>query len=291
MGDMAKMDRDNKMPKIVRELPGCAKQILWAPDKNPRGFICSKLSKDLRGRIRELMMIVLRKEIPTATVLDMDWEKYGKLISRSGIDKDLLKIGMTKAAAPIEVDDLRELMGPIRNVYTHFLDKEDDSSKKNVLKIIGGLIEAIDKEDVYKLLADIIREIQGFVIFKKPMPMLTGVPGPSPTKKSLCLSYSAHSVAEENGRRGARVSLEPPTVWMSKASTVYKAEFCQLTNRWFWTSVAKCSCARDSCPRKPKRAHSGGGSGWKEGKNRKWGQEGMGGKGSGKGTSSSKPSY
>ena len=127
--------------------------------------------------------------------------------------------------------------------------------------------------------------LPGLVIFKKPMPMLTGVPGPSPTKKSLCLSYSAHSVAEENGRSEARVSLEPPTVWMTKASTVYKAEFCQLTNRWFWTSVAKCSCARDSCPRKPKRAHAGGGSGWMEG------GKGQGGRGSGKGTSSFRPSY
>merc|ERR1712130_333230 len=165
---------------------------------------------------------------------------------------DLLKIAMTKAAAPVGVEDLRELMGPIRRLYNQLLDKEADTSKKNVLKVIGGLIDAIDKEEVYKLLADIIREIQGFVIFKKPMPMLTGVPGPYPTKKSLCLSYSAHSVAEENGRREARVSLEPPTVWTTKASTVYKAEFCQLTNRWFWTSVAKCSCARDSCPRKRK---------------------------------------
>ena len=159
--DVAKMDRHNRMPKIVRELPGCAKQILWAPDKNPRGFICSKLSKDLRGRIRELMMIVLRKEIPTTTVLSMDWEEYGKFIGKSGVDKDLLKIGMTKAAAPIGVDDLRELMGPIRRLYTQLLDKEEDTSKKNVLKVIGGLIEAIDKEDVYELLADIIREIQG----------------------------------------------------------------------------------------------------------------------------------
>ena len=145
------------------------------------------------------------------------------------------------------------------------------------------------------------------MIFKKPMPMMTGVPGPSPTEKSLCLSYSAHSVAEENGRREARKALEPPTVWLTKASTVYKAEFCRLTNRWFWTSVAKCSCTRDSCPRKPKRAHTGEGGGWKEGGKGQWGQEdvqewgqqqgkgkgkgGKGGKGSGRGTSSSKPSY
>ena len=159
--DMAKIDRHNDMPKIVRELPGCAKQILWAPEKTPRGFICSKLSKDLRGRIKELMMVVLRKEIPATTVLEMDWEGYGKFIGKSGIDKDLLKIAMTKAAAPIGAEDLRELMGPIRRLYNQLLDKEADTSKRNVLKVIGALIDAIDKEDVYELLADIIREIQG----------------------------------------------------------------------------------------------------------------------------------
>merc|ERR1711963_920464 len=63
--DLAKFDRRNRMPTIVKELPGCVKQILWAPDKSPRGFVCSKLSKELRGTIRELIMIVLRKEIPT----------------------------------------------------------------------------------------------------------------------------------------------------------------------------------------------------------------------------------
>ena len=162
--NMGKIGRGNRMPKIVRELPGCAKQILWAPDKTPRGFLCSKLSKDLRVRIRELMMIVLRKEIPT-TVFDMDWEEYGQFIGKSGIDKDLLKIAMTKAAAPIGVEDLRELMGPIKRLFTQLLDKEDDTSKKNVLKVIGGLIDAIDKEDVYEQLADIIREIQGECLY------------------------------------------------------------------------------------------------------------------------------
>merc|ERR1712152_10345 len=132
------------------------------------------------------------------------------------------KIAMTKAASPVGADDLRELMGPIRKLYKQVLDKETDPSKKKVLGVIGGLIDAIDKDEVNEDLAAIIREIQSLVIFKKPMPMLTGVPGPSPPKKSLCLSYSAHSVAEENGRREARVSLEPPTVWMTKASTVYK---------------------------------------------------------------------
>ena len=162
--NMGKIGRGNRMPKIVRELPGCAKQILWAPDKTPRGFLCSKLSKDLRVRIRELMMIVLRKEIPT-TVFDMDWEEYGQFIGKSGIEKDLLKIAMTKAAAPIGVEDLRELMRPIKRLFTQLLDKEDDTSKKNVLKVIGGLIDAIDKEDVYEQLADIIREIQGECLY------------------------------------------------------------------------------------------------------------------------------
>ena len=112
-------------------------------------------------------MVVLRKEIPATTVLDMDWEGYGKFIGKSGVDKDLLKIAMTKAAAPVGVEDLRELMGPIRRLYNQLLDKEADTSKKNVLKVIGGLIDAIDKEEVYKLLADIIREIQGKCLYRQ----------------------------------------------------------------------------------------------------------------------------
>merc|ERR1719340_159615 len=85
--DLAKFDRRNRMPKIVKELPGCVKQILWAPDKSPRGFICSKLSKELRGNIRELMMTVLRKEIPTAPIdMAKDWMGYVEFIAKSGVE-------------------------------------------------------------------------------------------------------------------------------------------------------------------------------------------------------------
>ena len=159
--DLAKFDRRNRMPKIVKELPGCVKQILWAPDKSPRGFVCSKLSKELRGNIRELIMIVLRKEIPTAPIdMAKDWMGYVEFIAKSGVEKDLLKIAMTKAASPVGADDIRELMGPIRKLYKQVLDKETDPSKKKVLGVIGGLIDAIDKDEVYEVLAAIIREIQ-----------------------------------------------------------------------------------------------------------------------------------
>ena len=125
--------------------------------------VIESLVLERKHRFRIVMAIYNitdRKEIPTA-VFDMDWEEYGQFIGKSGVDKDLLKIAMTKAAAPIGVEDLRELMGPIKRLFTQLLDKEDDTSKKNVLKVIGGLIDAIDKEDVYEQLADIIREIQG----------------------------------------------------------------------------------------------------------------------------------
>ena len=37
-------------------------------------------------------MVVLRKEIPATTVLEMDWEGYGEFIGKSGVDKDLEKL-------------------------------------------------------------------------------------------------------------------------------------------------------------------------------------------------------
>lgn len=122
------------------------------------------------------------------------------------------------------------------------------------------------------------------VLMKKPLPMLTGEPGPQPQTDRFCLSYASHSVNQEM-KSSARAELEVPTVWVTKASTIYKVEFCDMTNRWFWTPVAKCSCTKNTCGRGPKRAHSGKGK-------EQWQQQGMAGKGKGSGKGSkSRPSY
>ena len=87
------------------------------------------------------------------------------------------------------------------------------------------------------------------VILKRPLPSLTGVPGPQPSPTDLCLPFSSYSLDQEDQTEGVRRKLEPPTVWRTKGQTVYKAEFDRVTNSWFWSAVAKCSCPKTSCSR------------------------------------------
>ena len=164
--DLGKLDRD--MPKILKELPGCVKQILWAPRDNPQGLICSRLPLDLRVQLRELMMIVLKRELPLETVLTMDFEAYADVLKDSKELKELAVIAMTKAAAPIEVEDLKELMVPLKKLYNQVLASESDNKKKNILKLVGGLLDSIDTEEVYEILVDIATNIQGEILHQFP---------------------------------------------------------------------------------------------------------------------------
>merc|ERR1711956_46028 len=113
------------------------------------GFICSRLPLNLRLNLRELMMIVLKRELPLETVVKMDLKAYGDVLKDSKDLKTLVMIAMTKAAAPIEVDDLKELMVPLNKVYNKVLATESDSKKANILKLVGGLLDSIDSEEVY----------------------------------------------------------------------------------------------------------------------------------------------
>jgi hypothetical protein len=168
MMDSKALGKHGDLPKIAREIPACFKQILWTPEEKSRGFICSRLSKDLKEKIRALMMMVLKMDIPTAVfAMDWDFDKYEDIIDDSDIEKELQRIAMPKLMTPIESDDIKELIGPIKKLYNKILDSEPNGDKKAIIKIIGGLIEAVQKDQVYENLADIARDIQGSHILTK----------------------------------------------------------------------------------------------------------------------------
>ena len=47
-----------RVPKILKEVSRCILQILWSPEEKPTGFICSKLSIDMRTNIREIVHMI-----------------------------------------------------------------------------------------------------------------------------------------------------------------------------------------------------------------------------------------
>ena len=76
---------------------------------------------------------------------------------------------------------------------------------------------------------------------------MTGDPGPAPSMETLCELYARYTM-EKTKEGQKQKKLEIPTVWLEKRSVIYKGELCPMTRKWFWTSVARCSCPADMCP-------------------------------------------
>merc|ERR1719206_527365 len=119
-------------------------------------------------------------------------------------------------------------------------------AKKNVFNILTSLVSAIDKEEIYEQLAEIIQELQSVFILKKKTPFMTGVVGAPPETKALCKVYATHT-ADVAAKRDQMEMLSLPTIWEEKEGTVYKGDFCPLMGKWFWSPIAKCSCSQNKC--------------------------------------------
>ena len=96
--------------------------------------------------------------------------------------------------------------------------------------------------------------------------------GGTPDTENLCKLYIGQAIAKEyarskaakdNGRMLERIrAAKMPTVWSAKNNVISRAQFCPLTNAWFWSQVAKCSCGGEQqCPAKSGVGEAGGGDG------------------------------
>jgi len=252
------MDRlkPGKLPRFLEDIPSCLKQILWAPEDTDNGFICSKLPMAFKEKIREIVMMILKREIPTS-FFEVDWEAIGNNAKHSKAFEKVAKIAMTKAMLPLEASDISEMIQPIKELWTEIEKNQTNTENLPILKLVSSMLDAIDTEEVHATVADIGRDIQGMVIMKKGMAVLTGTPGPAPDKENLCQLFANFAI-ENSLKGGARTELDLPTVWVEKSKVVYKGELCPLTRKWFWTSVARCSCSREMCYQPPDLMGKGG---------------------------------
>ena len=76
----------------------------------------------------------------------------------------------------------------------------------------------------------------------KPMPMMYGEPGATPSMEDFCIAFSTFVQNEVNKGKNPRTVLQTPTVWKKKEKAVYKVEMCPLSGSWYWSKVAVCSC-------------------------------------------------
>merc|ERR1712106_512710 len=237
---MGKRDT-RKMPRALRDMPECLTQLLWAPEEAPSGTLCSKLPSSFREKIRQVMMMVLKKDLPER-LLKMDWKKFGKVFEES--EKDLKKVAqsaMTKMILPLEANDIEELVFPVKNIVKKMEELAEGNDEKEIFQLVSNLVGAMDKKEVYDSIAVVAKDIQGYVLLGKSKGLMTGKPGPAPDLTSLCETYATYFLDVDEDRERVKRS-EFPTTWTERNGTIFKSEFCPLSRKWMWSKVARCAC-------------------------------------------------
>ena len=85
---------------------------------------------------------------------------------KSGLIKNITELAMTKAVLPMAPKDVEELLTPIFSFVRGIEKTEIDGPSKNILKLLTSIIDFIDADNNYKLLADIVQDVQRLIMFK-----------------------------------------------------------------------------------------------------------------------------
>ena len=139
----------------------CLIQILWNIDGKYKGKECSKLSQDLGKKVRKLLFMILKKELPSSLFF-LDFEKIMKEFMSRGqeLEKDAKTLAM-KFLLPITGEDLREILTPIVKIF----EKPIFGNEKLDIMFNGILRFIIKTESLNKLAAN-VRQVQKEIILR-----------------------------------------------------------------------------------------------------------------------------
>ena len=139
----------------------CLIQILWNIDGKYKGKECSKLSQDLGKKIRKLLFMILKKELPSSLFF-LDFEKIMKEFMSRGqeLEKDAKTLAM-KFLLPITGEDLREILTPIVKIF----EKPIFGNEKLDI-MFNGILRFIIKTESLNKLAAIVRQVQKEIILR-----------------------------------------------------------------------------------------------------------------------------
>ena len=155
---------DIKLPRplsqLRHEIPMCLKEILWESDGNSR--LCAEIPDKLKGKLRDLMMMILKQEIST-NFFTVDWMFVASLFENAKDEFEEIGKGIiSKVMVPIKVNDLKELLESVKKVYKkNIIDKAKENGGKNLLMLIVDLIDVLKDEDILEEVVGLINRIQG----------------------------------------------------------------------------------------------------------------------------------
>ena len=102
-----------ELEHIFVEIQTCLKEILWESDGDSR--LCAEIPGKLKGKLRDLMMMVLKQEI-SDNFFTLDWISVGSSFEKAKDEiEDIGKGLIRKFMVPIKVDDLKELLESVKD--------------------------------------------------------------------------------------------------------------------------------------------------------------------------------
>lgn len=152
---------DKELQEELSEDTNCWNQILWNNEGKYEGEICGKISHDLGKKLRKLMFMILKKELPSSFFF-LDFENIMKEFMSRGqeLEKDAKTLAM-KFLQPVTGADLKEILTPIVQIF-----EKPIFGNEKIDIIFNGILRFIIKKESLNKLATIVRQVQKEIILR-----------------------------------------------------------------------------------------------------------------------------
>ena len=158
---MMMMGEDKRAPAIVKDISLFMREMIFTPDDESTSRIGSMIPDKLKGEMREVVMMLLKEEMPLE-VLSLE----AKMISKMG--KSLMKI--MHSMLPIAKDDVKDIFDKTSKVITNKTNSEEDPEKRKVWELVSKIYEtSVNNDEVKSNLEEVLKRVQGrsLIIFNR----------------------------------------------------------------------------------------------------------------------------
>ena len=158
---MMMMGEDKRAPAIVKDISLFMREMIFTPHDDSTSRIGSMIPDKLKGEMREVVMMLLKEEMPLE-VLSLE----AKMIFNMG--KSLIKI--MHSMLPIAKDDVKDIFDKTSKVMTNKTNSEEDPEKRKVWELVSKIYETcVNNNEVKSNLEEVLKRVQGrsLIIFNR----------------------------------------------------------------------------------------------------------------------------
>ena len=152
---------DEYLQEDQSKVTKCLIQILWNKDGKYEGELCRKVSQDLGKKVRELLFMILKKELPSSFFF-LDFENVmNEFISRGKQLEGVAKSLAMKFLQPITGEDLKDISKPIEQIL-----KKSIFGNEKIDNLFNVILQFIITTESMEKISLIVRQVQKEVLIK-----------------------------------------------------------------------------------------------------------------------------